>query len=146
MTTVANILSTKGHTVHCVRSNELVFEAVRRMVAHNVGALPVMEGDEQRVAGIITERDYLRRIVLEGRSSKSTFVEEIMSRRVVHVSPDTTVDDCMQLMTELRIRHLPVIEGDELAGIVSIGDLVKAQISDHRSSIEQLTQYIQGRA
>ncbi len=146
MTTVANILSTKGHAVHCVRSNELVFEAVRRMVAHNVGALPVMGDDERHLAGIITERDYLRRIVLEGRSSKSTFVEEIMSRRVAHVVPDTTVDDCMHLMTELRIRHLPVMEGDELIGIVSIGDLVKAQISDHRLSIEQLTQYIQGRA
>ena len=147
MTSVASILAEKGYAVRRVGTGETVFEAVRRMVAHNVGALVVIDPDDGgRLVGIITERDYLRRIVLEGRSSKTTFVEEVMTRNVLAVSADTSVEQCMRIMTEQRIRHLPVMERNKLAGIISIGDVVKAQISDHRSSIEQLTQYIQGRA
>lgn len=145
MASVANILSAKGRTVHTVQPHETVYEAVRKMVQHNVGALVVVTEDG-RLEGLITERDYLRRIVLEGRTSKTTAVAELMIRDVLCVRPDDSVDHCMRLMTEKRVRHLPVVDDGELVGLVSIGDVVKLQISEHRSIVDQMAQYIQGRA
>lgn len=145
MASVANILSAKGRVVHTVRPHETVYEAVRRMVEHNVGALVVVT-EEGRLAGLITERDYLRRIVLEGRTSRTTAVAELMIPDALCASPDASVDQCMRLMTENRVRHLPVVDDGELVGLVSIGDVVKTQISQHRSIVDQMAQYIQGRA
>jgi len=144
MATVSDILSTKGTAVFGVRRTATVFEAIESMVRHNVGALVVT--DEGEVCGIITERDYLRRVAIEGRTSKTTLVDEIMSTRVVCVTPNTPVEQCMQLMTNKRTRHLPVMSGQRLAGIVSIGDVVKKLMREQASHIEGLTDYIQGRA
>lgn len=145
MASVSDILRAKGRTVHTVQAHETVYEAVRKMVQHNIGALVVV-GEDGRLSGLITEREYLRRIVLEGRTSKTTAVGELMIHDVVHVSPDESLDRCMRFMTEHRVRHLPVVENGELVGLVSIGDVVKHESSQARSSIAQLTQYIQGRA
>lgn len=145
MASVANILSAKGRAVHTVRPHETVYEAVRRMVQHNVGALAVVAEDGS-LEGLITERDYLRRIVLEGRTSRTTAVAELMIRDVLCVRSDDSVDQCMRRMTEKRVRHLPVVDDGELVGLVSIGDVVKLQISEHRSIVDQMAQYIQGRA
>jgi CBS domain-containing protein len=144
METVADILAVKGSLVHGVRRTATVFEAIESMTRYNVGALVVT--DEDQLCGIITERDYLRRVAVVGRTSKTTAVDEVMSTRLVCVSPGTTLDRCMQLMTERRIRHLPVLVGDRLTGIVSIGDIVKALIHEQATQIQHLTDYIQGRA
>jgi len=119
-----------------------VFDALKLMADKNIGALLVMEGEE--VAGIITERDYARKIVLMSRSSKQTPVREIMTSAVMYVRPDQTSEECMVLMTENRLRHLPVIDGGRLVGIISIGDLVKDIIAEQRFTIEQLEHYISG--
>jgi len=144
MATVADILDAKGYVVHGVRRNATVYEAIESMVRHNIGALVVVE--DGILCGIITERDYLRRVAVEGRTSKTTTVDEIMSTKVVCVTPNTTVESCMQLMTGKRTRHLPVMKGDRLCGIVSIGDVVKTQIREQATHIQHLTDYIQGRA
>jgi len=119
-----------------------VFDAIKLMADKNIGALLVMEGEQ--VAGIITERDYARKVVLMSRSSKQTTVREIMTSAVMYVSPEQTSEECMVLMTENRLRHLPVIDGGRLLGIISIGDLVKDIIAEQRFTIEQLEHYISG--
>lgn len=140
---VADILRTKGSAVHSIPSDATVYDAVKAMVAHNVGSLLVTDGAD--VKGILTERDYLREIVLKGRTSRETHVREIMSPEVIVVEPDRTVEDCMAIMTERRIRHLPVVNGGKLVGLVSIGDLVKQRAAEREVEIRYLTDYITGK-
>ncbi|HEU4651609.1 MAG TPA: CBS domain-containing protein [Croceibacterium sp.] len=143
MTVVADILKSKADpAVHTVGPAASVFEAVQAMAQKNIGALLVI--DAGRVVGIVTERDYARKIVLLDRSSKATPVRDIMSTRVMYVTPSHTSSECMALMTENRLRHLPVLDGDKLVGLVSIGDLVKDIISEQQFTIEQLEHYISG--
>ena len=143
MKTAADVLKTKSHsTVYIITSTASVFDAVKLMADKDIGALLVMEGPE--VAGIITERDYARKIALMSRSSKETLVREIMTSAVMYVRPDQTSEECMALMTENRLRHLPVIDGGKLVGLISIGDLVKDIISEQRYIIDQLEHYIRG--
>ena len=143
MKTAANLLRSKAHQfVHTIAPEASVFDALKLMADKDIGALLVMEGEE--VAGIITERDYARKIVLMSRSSKQTPVREIMTSAVMYVRPDQTSEECMVLMTENRLRHLPVIDGGGLVGIISIGDLVKDIIAEQRFTIEQLEHYISG--
>jgi CBS domain-containing protein len=141
-TSVQDILSAKGGTVWSVTPETPVIDALRMMAEKNVGAVLVCQGS--KVAGILSERDYARKVVLMGRSSKNLPVGEIMTSRVVSVRPEQTTDDCMALMTAKHVRHLPVLKGGELIGIISIGDVVKAVIADLRFSIEQLESYING--
>ena len=143
MKTVADVLKSKAHqAVHTITPGALVFDALKLMADKNIGALLVMEGE--RIAGIITERDYARKIVLMSRSSKETPVREIMTSAVIFVRPGQTTEECMVLMTENRLRHLPVVDGNRLLGLVSIGDLVKSIISEQKFTIEQLQNYISG--
>jgi CBS domain-containing protein len=142
MATVSQLLAIKGHTVHTIGRTATVFEAIDRMVANNVGALIVVDGLDP--CGIITERDYLRKIALQGKASRTTFVQEVMSENLAYVDLDTEIEECMALMTKKRIRHLPVFDGAEITGILSIGDIVRHLASDRKSQIEQLTAYIQG--
>ncbi len=142
MKTIKDLLGNKGQEIWSVGPDATVYEAIELMAHKGVGALLVM--DEERPAGIISERDYARKVILQGRSSKDTLVREIMTSRLIHTSPDRSVEECMTLMTTNKIRHLPVMEADQLVGIVSIGDLVKATISDQQSTIEQLERYISG--
>jgi len=143
MSKVIDLLRAKGRTVHTIGKTATVFEAISKMVAKNVGALVVL--DEGTPCGLITERDYLRRIAVEGRSSKTTFVTEIMSPNLVYVDPDTGVDECMSLMTHRRIRHLPVLESGHLVGIISIGDAVKSMARESATQVDELIGYVQGR-
>ncbi len=140
MKTIKDLLGNKGQEIWSVGPDATVYEAIELMADRGVGALMVM--DDERPAGIISERDYARKVILQGRSSKDTLVREIMTSRLIHTSPDRSVEECMTLMTTNKIRHLPVMEADQLVGIVSIGDLVKATISDQQSTIEQLERYI----
>jgi CBS domain-containing protein len=143
MKTAAESLKSKAkQAVHTIAPGDSVFDAVKLMADKNIGALLVMEAD--RIAGIVTERDYARKIVLMSRSSKETPVREIMTSAVMYVRPGQTSDECMVLMTENRLRHLPVMDGDKLLGLISIGDLVKSIISEQRFTIEQLEHYISG--
>ena len=143
MKTAANVLKSKDlQSVHTITPEASVFDAIKLMADKNIGALLVMEAGE--VAGIITERDYARKVVLTSRSSKETPVREIMTSAVMYVRPDQTSEECMVLMTENRLRHLPVIDGGRLLGIISIGDLVKEIIAEQKFTIEQLEQYITG--
>ena len=142
MSDVAKVLEGKGSEVLTIDADATVFEAIRRMVDANVGALLVTEGG--RVVGIVTERDYLRRVTLEGRTEEETSVREIMTSPLVYVTPETSVDECMAVMTERRIRHLPVFaEGRDLVGIVSIGDVVKFKSAEQDFQIKFLTEYIE---
>lgn len=140
-TTVAHLLASKGRDVWSVAPDTTVYRALEAMAEKRVGALLVVD-EEGNLAGIISERDYARKVVLLDRISKSTEVREIMTAELHTVTLHTTVADCMSMMTERRIRHLPVIENDQLVGIVSIGDIVKAVIHDQQFLIEQLEQYI----
>lgn len=142
MTMLSQLLEAKGREVYSVAPGASVIEAIRQMAERHIGALVVLE--EGRLVGILSERDYARKVVLNGRSSTSTAVREIMSAPVVTVAPEKTVDDAMRLMTARRVRHLPVMRGDKVVGMVSIGDLVKAVIEDQRHTIEDLRSYIQG--
>ncbi len=142
MITVRYLLDRKNPAMFTVGPEDPVLEAIRAMAEHHVGALLVMRGET--LAGIVSERDYARKVVLLGRSSAETPVWQIMSSPVVTVSPDTTVQDCMVLVTEKRIRHLPVMESGRVIGIISIGDLVKSVIEEQRRTIEQLESYIHG--
>lgn len=142
MRTVNQLLDAKGRQVISVAPGDPVLEAIRRMAEHGIGALLVMEGG--RMVGIVSERDYARKVILKGRSSADTKVAEIMSSEVRTVGPDRSVHGCMRLMSESRIRHLPVVEDGGVVGVVSIGDLVKAVIEDQQQEIEQLQQYIAG--
>lgn len=151
MPSVAQILTTKseprthhGRPVVTIDADDSVFEAVKLMAEHQIGALIVTEGHENKIAGIITERDYARKIVLMERSSKTTPVRDIMTAHVRYVRPTDTVEECMALMTAHRMRHLPVIDDDRLVGMVSIGDLVKTIISEQQFTIQQLEHYIMG--
>jgi CBS domain-containing protein len=139
---VKEILSEKGYEVWTISPETTVFDALKSMSEKGVGALVVL--DNQEVVGVFSERDYARKVILEGKSSKDLPVQEIMTRRVVFVKPENTTDECMALMTDKHIRHLPVIEDDELVGIISIGDVVKAIISQQELVIEQLENYITG--
>jgi CBS domain-containing protein len=139
---VSEVLEQKGSEVLRIEASATVFDAIKRMVDSNVGALLVTEGG--KVGGIVTERDYLRRVTLQGRTERDTLVREIMSSPLVYVTPDTSVEECMAVMTERRIRHVPVFaEGRELVGIVSIGDLVKFQSKQQGFRIKLLTDYIE---
>lgn len=140
---IAHVLAKKGSQVHTIGQEEAVFEAVKKMVELNTGSLLVTEGSGIR--GIVTERDYLRGIVLAGRTSKETRVHEIMTSRLVVVHPDTSVEEAMAIMTDRRIRHLPVVDAGRLVGIVSIGDLVKQISQDRGFEIQYLTDYITGK-
>jgi CBS domain-containing protein len=142
MPTVRHVLNDKGHSVHQIRPDASVRDALALMAEYDVGALVVLDGDN--LVGIITERDYARKIVLKGRTSPSTTVREIMSTRVICARLDQTVEECMAVMTERTVRHLPVLEHQKVVGIVSIGDMVKCIIDDQKFTIEQLEHYFQG--
>jgi CBS domain-containing protein len=140
---ISGILERKGCEVWSVAPTAPVFEAILRMSQARVGALLVL--DRGKLAGIISERDYARKVILKGKSSQDTLIQEIMTTPVISVKPTATVDDCMQLMTDHRIRHLPVLDGGSVVGVVSIGDLVEWIISAHEVMVEQLNDYITGR-
>ncbi len=140
MTTVRQLLDRKDRAVFSVGPETPVLEAIRAMAEHHVGALLVMKGEV--LAGIVSERDYARKVILLGRSSSDTPVRDIMTTPVLTVSPDTSVEQCMQLVTDKRVRHLPVLEAGRVVGMVSIGDLVKAVIAAQQQQIEQLESYI----
>lgn len=142
MITIRQLLESKGGEVWSVRPDASVFEAIGLMADKGVGALVVLEGE--KLVGIISERDYARKVVLMERESKETTVAEIMTKDVLYARPDHTVEECLALMTEKRIRHLPVLDGDNLLGIISIGDLVKSVIAEQQHVIEQLEHYISG--
>ena len=143
MKTAAHLLRSKAHqSVYTITPEASVFDAVQLMADKDIGALLVMDADA--IAGIVTERDYARKIVLMSRSSKQTSVREIMTSAVMYVRPDQTSEECMVLMTENRLRHLPVMDAGRLLGIISIGDLVKDIIAEQRFTIEQLEHYISG--
>lgn len=144
MPTVNDVLKMKGSVVHDVSSTATVYQAIEKMVLCNVGALVVV--DEGTPCGILTERDYLRRVALQGRTSKTTRVEEIMSPKLVSVGPETDLDECMEIMTDRRLRHLVVLDYGRLAGIVSMGDLVKWSVREREYEVRSLTNYIHGRA
>ena len=139
---VSTLLHHKGSSVWQVSPETTVFEAIKLMAAKNIGALPVMSNGA--LVGIFTERDYTRKIALAGKSSRDTQVWEIISNQVVCVSPNESIEECMRLMTENRVRHLPVVEDEKVLGIVSIGDLVNWIISAQSAAIDQLEQYIAG--
>ena len=143
MSQVADILARKDSTVHTVDRETTVFDAIKSMVEKNVGSVIVTDGES--ISGILTERDYLRRIVLEGRTSRSTQVSEVMTARLICVGPSHSVEECMSIMTQQRIRHLPVMESDRLAGIVSIGDLVKHLSKEQASELRFLSDFVSGR-
>ena len=140
MISVGQLLDRKGRQVFSIAPGDAVLAAIRLMAERHVGALLVMEGDT--LAGIVSERDYARKVILMGRSSADTPVRDIMSTPVVTVQPETPVEKCMQLMTERRVRHLPVIESGRVVGMISIGDLVKAVMAEQQQQIEQLESYI----
>jgi len=142
MALLSQLLDGKGHAVYAVAPGASVFDAIRSMAENHVGALLVMEG--QQLVGIVSERDYARKVILKGRASATTPVREIMSAPVHTISPDQNVDDAMRLMTERRIRHLPVVRSDRVIGVVSIGDLVKCVIDDQQHTIDDLRSYIRG--
>ena len=145
MITVAQLLKLKSqqnHQVHTIAPGEMVLDALRLMAEKNVGALPVVEAG--KVVGIVSERDYARKVVLKGRSSVGTPVSAIMSSPVITVDSHQNVETCMNLMTNSHLRHLPVVENGELLGLLSIGDLVKEAIAEQANLIQQLEQYIRG--
>ena len=140
MSTVRNILQIKGNAVYCVSPDSSVYDALEDLEERNLGALVVIE--KGILIGVFTERDYARKVILKGRSSKETHVRDIMSHHPIFVNPDNTLDYCMQLMTDKFIRHLPVMENDELIGVISIGDIVKYIIKEKDFIIENLEHYI----
>ena len=142
MVTVRQLLDDKGRQVWSVQAEVSVLEALRVMAQKDVGALLVVAGDTP--VGIVSERDYARKVVLEGRASHDTPVADIMSRGLFHVHPNQTVNDCMAIMSTKKVRHLPVIDNGRVLGMISIGDLVKSIIADQEFVIEQMTQYIGG--
>jgi CBS domain-containing protein len=142
MKLVKHLLDSKGHDVISVAPDLSVFDAIKLMADRLVGSLLVMNDEELR--GIVTERDYARKVIIKGRSSETTRVSEIMSTEVLTTSSSQTVNQCMELMTERRIRHLPVVEDNHVIGMISIGDLVQAIIADQQEEIEQLESYISG--
>ena len=142
MKLVKHVLDAKGGDIISIAADASVLEAITTMAERSIGSLLVMDGSTLK--GIVTERDYARKVIVKGRSSKSTKVKEIMTADVYTASVEQTVNDCMTIMTERRIRHLPVVENDNVVGMISIGDLVQAIISDQQEEIQQLEQYISG--
>lgn len=142
MATVKNILETKGTAIFTITPGTSVYQALELMVEKNVSALLVMENDA--LAGIFTERDYARKVALKGKSSKDTTIGEIMTSDLITVKPESSIDECMELMTAKYIRHLPVLDGGKLAGIISIGDVVRSIIQEQKSIIGHMEQYIAG--
>ena len=140
MKTVRQLLDSKAIGVVTIDPGAAVFDALARMAEYEIGALVVVE--DGHVIGILSERDYARKVILHNKHSREIPVKEIMTDRVFYVSPDNTLADCMTLMTDRRVRHLPVMSGDELVGVLSIGDLVKATIAEHEYTIRQLETYI----
>ena len=144
MQTIKQLLDTKGNNILSIDPNSSVYDAIKAMSDNHVGSLLVMKNDN--LVGIITERDYSRNVVLKGKSSKDTPVKDIMISNVLCAKPEQSIEQCMALMTDKRVRHLPVAENDKVIGIISIGDLVKAIISEQKFMIEQLEHYINGLA
>ena len=142
MVTIRQFLDRKGGKVCSIHPDATVFDAVTKMADNDIGSLIVM--DSEALVGIIAERHYARNVILKGRTSPATLVREIMERQVITIRPEQTVEECMALMTNLRVRHLPVIEGGRITGIVSIGDLVKSIIDEQKFVIDQLNHYIRG--
>lgn len=142
MAKVSQLLEDKGKAVHTIAPDDSVFSALEQMAGHNIGALPVLE--KNKLVGLISERDYARKVILHGHTSRDLKVRDIMSTQVMCAALDDDVERCMAIMTEKRVRHLPVIEKGKLVGLVSIGDLVKSIISEQQFVIEQMTNYIAG--
>ena len=142
MTTVRQLLDQKGSKIWSIHPDATVFDAIAKMAEKDIGSMVVMDGDE--LVGLITESHYARNVVLKGKASPATPVRDIMERHVVIARPEQSVDQCMALMTEKRVRHLPVLEGEKPIGIISIGDLVKSIIGDQKFTIDQLEHYIHG--
>ena len=142
MKLVKHLLDSKGREIISIAQEASVYDAIKLMADHGIGSLLVMDGDELK--GIVTERDYARKVIIKGRSSESTQVGEIMTTDLVTTTSAQTVNECMTMMSERRIRHLPVMSGKEVVGLISIGDLVQAIISDQQEEIEQLENYISG--
>ena len=140
MLSVQQLLDQKPRAIYSIAPDEPVLAAIKKMAAHHIGALVVMSGD--KLAGILSERDYARKVVLLGRSSTETRVEAIMTSKVITVTPSQDAHDCMRLMTDMRIRHLPVVSGDRVVGVLSIGDLVRAVIEEQERTIADLESYI----
>jgi CBS domain-containing protein len=137
---VRNIIQTKGNAVFSIPSGTTVYNALELMFEKSIGALLVV--DNGKFVGIFTERDYARKLVLKGKSSKETMIREVMTERPITVTPDTSIEDCMKIITDRKIRHLPVMENDRLAGLISVGDVVKFIIEEQKFIIENLEQYI----
>ena len=142
MTTVSNLLKVKGGDIWTIAPDSTVYQALEEMADKDVGGLLVVQ--DGKLVGIFTERDYARKMILKGRLSKDTLVSDLMTRDVLFVTPDNTIDDCMRLMSSKRLRHLPVMLDGELQGVVSIGDVVKQIISEQEGTISQLENYITG--
>lgn len=142
MSTVKQLLEGKGREIWSIEPDASVYEGIELMANKGIGALLVTK--DGTLVGIVSERDYARKVILKGRSSRDTPISEVMTSRVAYARPDQSVEECMALMTDKRIRHLPVMDGDELLGVVSIGDLVKAIIDEQKLVIEQLGHYISG--
>lgn len=143
MGTVRNILQEKGNNVFSVEPTVTVLKALEVMLERNVGGLLIVE--DEKLVGIFTERDYARKLILKGKSSKDTLIKDLMTPNPITVTPDTRIEDCMQLMTKKHIRHLPVVDGESIVGIISIGDVVRFIIEEQRYIIEHLEHYITGR-
>jgi CBS domain-containing protein len=142
MSTALDILGSKGHAVHSVRPEDTVLTALGVMAKHEIGAVLVMQ--DEHLVGILTERDYARKVALAGRSSKDSPVRDIMTTQVVCVAPGRSIDECLGIMTEKRVRHLPVVDKKRVIGLISIGDLVKERIADQEFTITELQRYIVG--
>jgi CBS domain-containing protein len=142
VTTVRQLLDQKGRETYSINPDATVYDAIAKMAEKDIGSLVVMDGD--KIVGVITERHYARNVVLKGKTSPATPVEAIMDKLVFVVQPEQSIEQCMALMTEKRIRHLPVVEKEKLIGVISIGDLVKSIISDQQITIGQLEHYIHG--
>lgn len=140
MQTVRQLVNSKAHRLLSIQPDNTIYDALRKMSEHDVGALIVLK--DKKLVGIFSERDYARKVILEGKTSKQTLISEIMTKQVICVSPDRTADECMALMTEKRVRHLPVIENKLVVALISIGDVVREMISDQKQTIAQLEQYI----
>lgn len=143
MARVADLLARKGPQVHTITADATVYDAIEKMVQHNVGSLLIVDGEA--IAGIFTERDYLRRIALQGRTSRTTRVREVMTSRLVCVEPHRSLEECLAIMTQERIRHLPVMDGSRVVGMLSIGDLVRHLSQEQEVQIRYLTDYITGK-
>tara|TARA_B110000305_G_scaffold238499_1_gene304060 strand:+ start:1510 stop:1938 length:429 start_codon:yes stop_codon:yes gene_type:complete len=140
MRTVKQIVHAKAHRILSIQPENTVYDALLQMAEHDIGALIVLQGEQ--LVGIFSERDYARKIILNGKTSKLTLVSEVMTRHVICVNPDRSADECMALMTEKHVRHLPVIENKTIVAVISIGDVVREMISDQQHTIAQLEQYI----